>query len=262
LPLLSLSVFIFSKMKGGECLLRHPRLVLDMHLGETAMRLILIVSLSFLTFSACGPMASNEGLIDRPDDYHGREFYLAPPGGVPKEEIERQLPGTPTGPKIFTIRGQSLVFPVNGPHRYRNDWQEPREMGKRRHEGNDLLSTKMIPVVAAADGEVGWVHGQSTKKCCSIGLNHADGWQTVYLHLNNDTPGVKPEDNKGNGVAQNLKMGSKVKAGELIGWVGDSGNAEATTPHLHFELHYKETPVNPYLILKQARHLKPQAPKK
>jgi peptidoglycan hydrolase-like protein with peptidoglycan-binding domain len=101
----------------------------------------------------------------------------------------------------------------------------------RRHEGVDILAPKMTPVYAAADATVYWL-GAS---CCSVSLQHDDGWQTWYIHLNNDTEGT--DDGLGWGIAEGIVPGARVAAGQLIGWVGDSGNAEDTTPHLHFELH-------------------------
>jgi murein DD-endopeptidase MepM/ murein hydrolase activator NlpD len=87
----------------------------------------------------------------------------------------------------------------------------------------------MTEVYAAADGTISWV-GSS---CCSLGIDHDDGWETYYIHLNNDTPGT--DDGQGWGVADGILPGTHVQAGQLIGWVGDSGNAEYVSPHLHFE---------------------------
>lgn len=44
-----------------------------------------------------------------------------------------------------------------------------------------------------------------------------------------------------------------MRSGQLIGWVGDSGNAEGSEPHLHFELRYENRPINPYPILAEKR---------
>ncbi len=65
-------------------------------------------------------------------------------------------------------------------------------------------------------------------------MRHDDGWETQYLHMTNDTPGT--DNGKGWGIAPGIVPGARVEAGRLLGWVGDSGNAEKTPPHLHFEL--------------------------
>jgi peptidoglycan hydrolase-like protein with peptidoglycan-binding domain len=119
------------------------------------------------------------------------------------------------------------------------------------------MADKMVPVVAVASGRVEYVNWSSDsgdlnpEKCCSLGLRHDDGWQTYYIHLNNDSPGT--DDGRGWGIAPGLRPGVHVQAGELIGWVGDSGNAEGTSPHLHFELRDPAgVIVNPYRALRAA----------
>lgn len=124
-----------------------------------------------------------------------------------------------------------IVFPVNGPNYYSDTWGAARS-GGRTHEGTDILAAKMTPVLAAADGTVGWVSSQ----CCAMELVHDDGYRSRYIHLNNDSPGT--DDGQGWGFAPGIESGVRVEAGQLIGYVGDSGNAEGTAPHLHFELRY------------------------
>ena len=86
-----------------------------------------------------------------------------------------------------------------------------------------------------------------------MALNHDDGWVTWYIHLNNDTEGT--DDGQAWGFAPGIGRGVHVEAGELIGWLGDSGNAENTPPHVHFELHRPDgTKINPYLHLKAAEY--------
>ena len=53
-------------------------------------------------------------------------------------------------------------------------------------------------------------------------------------------------------IAPGVAVGSEVRKGQLIGWVGDSGNAESTTPHTHFELRKDNRAINPYGILQEA----------
>jgi peptidoglycan hydrolase-like protein with peptidoglycan-binding domain len=89
-------------------------------------------------------------------------------------------------------------------------------------------------------------------------IDHDDGWASGYIHMNNDTPGT--DDGKGWGIAAGLSRGSHVAAGQLIGWVGDSGNAEGTYAHLHFELIDPHgVYVDPYVSLLAAESGKPVA---
>ena len=148
-----------------------------------------------------------------------------------------------------------LVFPVAGENHYSDTWGAPRS-GGRTHEGTDIMADKMIPVVAAASGVVGWMHDELGGDCCAMALYHDDGWTSWYIHMNNDTPGT--DDGLGWGFAEGIEPGVHVDAGQLIGYVGDSGNAEWTNPHIHFELHTPDgTKVNPYPHLIAAQESSP-----
>ena len=130
----------------------------------------------------------------------------------------------------------SIVFPVEGPNSYTDTFGDCRSSGcVRTHEGTDILADKGVPVVAVADGVVNWIGST----CCYLEISHGDGWATSYIHLNNDTrnqDGSYSDDGQGYGIAPGIEVGSQVTAGQLIGWVGDSGNAESAPSHLHFEL--------------------------
>jgi Ca2+-binding RTX toxin-like protein len=134
-----------------------------------------------------------------------------------------------------TIVDYPLAFPVAGDPYYADDqylgFWACRDGCESIHHAIDLMADKMTEVYAVADATVSWVGST----CCSLGLDHDDGWGSYYIHLNNDTPGTN--DGQGWGIAPGLAVGSHVRRGQLIGWVGDSGNAEETAPHLHFELH-------------------------
>ena len=123
------------------------------------------------------------------------------------------------------------------------------------HHAQDLMAPKMTPVYATSSGTIKHVNwsrsvpsGPPDSRCCSITIDHDDGWESWYIHLNNDTPGT--DDGQGWGIAPGIEPGVHVDAGQLIGWVGDSGNAEGTSPHLHYELRDPEDIiVNPYQSL-------------
>ena len=134
-----------------------------------------------------------------------------------------------------------MVFPVDGDHSLNYDnFGACRGGGcSRTHEGNDIMAAKGTPVVAVGDGVVAWISSPSSLSSVHIGIDHGNGWFTRYLHLNNDTQnedGSYSDDGQEYGIAAGLVMGSEVSAGQLVGWVGDSGNAEWAASHLHFEL--------------------------
>ena len=124
--------------------------------------------------------------------------------------------------------------------------------GGRRHQGNDLMAPKLTPVYAATDGRVTLVSdGPRSGRYLVIELS--DEWSTWYMHLNNDLPG---RDGGGadwsHTLAPGVEEGASVIAGELIAYVGDSGNAEGKSSHTHFELHRSGRPINPFPYLVDA----------
>jgi len=130
--------------------------------------------------------------------------------------------------------GYQMYFPIIGDTHYTDTFGAPRS-GGRSHHGVDMMADKMTPVIAVADGTVGWIDDDQGGDCCAMALQHDDGWESWYIHLNNDTPGT--DDGQGWGFAPGIAQGVHIRAGQLIGYVGDSGNAEGGSPHLHFELH-------------------------
>ncbi len=128
-----------------------------------------------------------------------------------------------------------LVFPIVGGGGIGSPFGAPRDGGSRLHEGNDVFAPRMQPVVAAAAGTVIKVSADTGISGYRVIIGHDDGWLTYYIHLNNDTLGT--DDGSGIGIWPDLALGDRVEPGQVIGWVGDSGNAEGTEAHLHFELH-------------------------
>ncbi len=124
--------------------------------------------------------------------------------------------------------------------------------GGRRHTGNDLMAPKMTQVYAFADGVIETV-GTSRRAGRYVVISHAAGWSSTYIHLNNDNP--ETDDGKADWsltVAPGIEEGVAVSAGDLIGWVGDSGNAEWTGSHTHFELAIDGRPIDPNPLLVEA----------
>jgi murein DD-endopeptidase MepM/ murein hydrolase activator NlpD len=122
----------------------------------------------------------------------------------------------------------------------------------RYHRGNDIFGQKGDPVVAVAGGIVTRVDDGRTAGNYVV-IEHIGGWETWYLHLNNDSPGT---DNGRLGpdhaVGAKVEVGWWIPAGAIVGFVGDSGNAEGTQPHTHFELRIDGDVVNPFPYLLRA----------
>jgi putative cell wall-binding protein len=146
-----------------------------------------------------------------------------------------------------------MVFPVVGEVGLSDTFGAPRH-GGRSHEGQDLVGHKLQELVAAADGQITYLATAGALAGNSLVLTGNDGWTYTYLHLNNDTPGTDDGQAALTDVyGPGIERGAAVVAGQLLGYLGDSGNAEATTPHLHFELEDPSgTTVNPYASLQTA----------
>ena len=133
---------------------------------------------------------------------------------------------------------ETMVFPVkNIMSHFYDDWGEIRGNGERVHEGIDIRARKGSPIIAIADGRVNTVSFTQSSGYY-IAIDHQNGWLSLYVHLNDD---INENDNLGGrqtAFADGIYLGAEVIAGQTIGYVGDSGNAEGTVPHVHFEVRY------------------------
>jgi hypothetical protein len=149
-----------------------------------------------------------------------------------------------------------LIFPIAGSVAFSNDFGAARYSGS--HQGNDLMADRRTVAVAAEAGRIKyWT--SSSRAGCMLYLYGKSGTTYLYIHLNNDV--TKGNDNRGAcvpGMAywKGLKDGAYVEAGQAIGYVGNSGDADQTAPHLHFEVHPNDGgATNPYPYLMKAERL-------
>jgi Peptidase family M23 len=161
------------------------------------------------------------------------------------------------------VQGERIIFPVLGKFRYGNDFGDARANG--RHEGIDIVAPRKAVAVAAEAGRVKY-HVTSARAGCMLYLHGDSGTTYLYVHLNNDLGATN--DNRGRcapgiAFAPGLKSGARVAAGEPVGFVGDSGDADGIEPHLHFEMHPNDgAAVNPFKHLNRAWRLLFAAPRK
>ena len=149
------------------------------------------------------------------------------------------LPGSGAGtaprPRVMKI-----VFPLAADSvRFTSGFGDGRD-GGRSHKGQDMFCPRWTPILAAVSGTVDWIATKRPKKekGYELLLRGDDGNLYFYAHLNNDNPGTRDDAGEPRyAYARGLKNGDRVAAGDVIAYVGDSGNAAKSGPHLHFEIH-------------------------
>jgi murein DD-endopeptidase MepM/ murein hydrolase activator NlpD len=154
--------------------------------------------------------------------------------------------------KEFAARAKALFAPLNGaslnmpvvgvqPFDLYNSWGAARDGGKRSHKGIDIFAPKGTAIVAVADGIVSYI-GEQPKGGLCLWLTTENGTSFYYAHLDRWAAG--------------LYEGMEVSSGDLLGYVGNTGNAKTTPPHLHFGVNDNDEMVNPYPLLTKAAVVK------
>lgn len=134
---------------------------------------------------------------------------------------------------LTLVVGPSLAFPVKGGgnRSVQSFFGADRDAGRRRHHGIDIFAPRGTPVLAAADG---FVRSISPNELGGnvVWLTDTRRRQTLYYaHLDR----------------HHVNAGQEVRIGDTLGYVGNTGNARGTRPHLHFGIYRRgEGPVDPY----------------
>jgi murein DD-endopeptidase MepM/ murein hydrolase activator NlpD len=154
-------------------------------------------------------------------------------------------------------RYRTITFPVLEHVTYTDTFGAPRS-GGRHHEGEDLIGKRLFHEVSAVDGTVVYMRSDAGGLGGNwLEIRDADGWYYNYGHINNDDPGTDDGANPRRWrFAWNLHVGSKVKAGQFVAYMGNSGDAEHSVPHLHFEIRTpSRVAIDEYPSLRLAQHL-------
>jgi murein DD-endopeptidase MepM/ murein hydrolase activator NlpD len=165
---------------------------------------------------------------------------------VRKSTIAPSAQTSKTRDREFADRARALFeplsmlrMPVVGVRGFELDdsWHAPRDGGVRVHKGIDIFAPRGTQVIAVADGIISFIGDQPKGGHC-IWLTTESGTSFYYAHLDRWAPG--------------LYEGMEVQSGDLIGFVGNTGNAVHTPSHLHFAINQNDEMVNPYPILNRA----------
>lgn len=195
----------------------------------------------------------------------------APPASVDQTRARTEPPALPLPPPVTpdpnltspslpnTVKGQppgdsaalasrSLGLPIAGlkASDIQDTFAQPRGGGERRHEATDILAPRGTPVVAVDTGIIAKMFTSVPGGLTVYQFNLAQTHAYYYAHL----------DKYANGLRESVL----VKKGDVIGYVGTTGNADPNTPHLHFaifelgpEKHWWQgKPLNPYPLLMEA----------
>lgn len=143
---------------------------------------------------------------------------------------------------INDLKARHLLIPIDGiqPERLKGSFAEMRD--DTRHEAVDILSPRNTPVRAVEDGKIAKLFLSKFGGNTIYQIDPTGQYVYYYAHLE--------------GYEPNLKDGASVKRGDIIGFVGTSGNAPPDTPHLHFAVsvltpekqYWRTRALDPYLI--------------
>jgi peptidoglycan LD-endopeptidase LytH len=175
-----------------------------------------------------------------------------PPAVVPATDLRSPaLPNTVEGQvqgEAAPLFDRALGSPIVGlnPSSIQDTFDQARDKGERRHEATDILAQRGTPVVAVDTGAVAKLFTSKAGGMTVYQFDTAQNYAYYYAHLDR--------------YADGLTEGNLLKKGDVLGYVGTTGNADPNTPHLHFaifelgpEKHWWQgKPINPYPILLKA----------
>lgn len=146
---------------------------------------------------------------------------------------------------IAALQAQGMIVPVAGVQaKNLIDSFDDMRGGTRHHNALDIMAQRNTPVLAATSGKIVKMHNSAAGGLSIYESDQTSRFVLMYGHLDSYRPG--------------LKEGAAVKRGEILGFVGSTGNASTLAPHLHFQITrndnmkewWKGTPLNPFPVLR------------
>ena len=148
-----------------------------------------------------------------------------------------------------------------GPVIYGDSFGDCRDNCTRLHQGIDVIGVQLQPLVSTVNGTITKIVDEGRLSGNGVVITDDEGWTYVYYHLNDEPPGFKPlssPEATADAIARwhlppTIQVGQRVSMGQIIGWMGNSGNAKQSVTHLHFEIHDPTgKAINPYTSLRAA----------
>jgi len=183
------------------------------------------------------------------DSSRGAFPSAAPDDTVPAIQLSTGGSSSPAvGPAdLESLKSERLIIPVAGVEaKDLIDSFDDQRGSDRHHNALDIMARRNTPVLAAVSGVVLKLHNSVAGGLTIYMADPTGKYVMMYGHLDSYRPGIKD--------------GEKVKQGEIIGFVGSTGNANPLAPHLHFQVTrndnmkewWKGTPINPFLVFRPA----------
>jgi peptidoglycan LD-endopeptidase LytH len=173
---------------------------------------------------------------------------ISPPASVAASSAAPTLQKPPPPPAPVALPAGTLTIPVSGIRASQlvDNFNERR--GGERHEAIDIMAPRGTPVVAVDDGKIAKLFTSKPGGLTIYQFDPGEKLAYYYAHLDGYAPGVAE--------------GRRVARGEVIGYVGSTGNANPAGPHLHFAIFelgpekrwWQGTPINPYPLLAASRY--------
>lgn len=169
----------------------------------------------------------------------------SPPAVAPPPPASVGAPPVVSTDPIEELRRRRLTLPVQSisADDIRDDFNEMRG-GSRRHEAIDVLAPRHTPVLAVEDGRIAKLFLSAAGGITIYQFDPTDNYVYYYAHLEGYAPGLKEQD--------------PIRRGQVVGYVGTTGNAPRDTPHLHFAIFkmtggkhwWQGTALDPYQVLR------------
>lgn len=164
---------------------------------------------------------------------------------VPAPTSDRSGVIPPSAPEAMDLTARKLTIPVSGypADKLVRSYHQTRS-GQREHEAIDIIAARNTPVVAVEDGTIAKLFNSKAGGITLYQFDPTQHYSYYYAHLER--------------YADGIKEGDAIHRGQVLGYVGTSGNAPKETPHLHFAVYrltedkhwWKGTPIDPYDILR------------